>query len=112
LTKKTADTATIAKLHDLLKLTRDSKSHRCPDGLPQADRLKAANPQLWKALKHHCVFGSWRDAPACEPSAMMKVLMFAHSQGIRSGGKIAQSPEQDPRFMYLSEMNRLCIPVK
>ena len=45
-------------------------------------------------------------APAYQPSIMLKVLVFAYGQGIRSSRKIAQSLEQDLRFMYLSEMNK------
>lgn len=45
-------------------------------------------------------------APAYEPSIMIKVLVYAYSQGIRSSRKIAQALEQDLRFMYLSEMSK------
>lgn len=45
-------------------------------------------------------------APAYEPRIMLKVLVFAYSQGIRSSRKISQALEQDLRFMYISEMNK------
>jgi|GEM_PF-2583659 len=48
--------ASLARLHDLLKLTGDSAIHWCPDRHPDAAILKAKSPSLWKALKHHCVF--------------------------------------------------------
>lgn len=57
-----SDSTIIAKLHDLLKLTADNQSHWCPENLLEAGKVKEANPGLWKALKHHCVFRSWQHA--------------------------------------------------
>lgn len=56
MTDKIPSTNVIAGLHDLLKLTGDNKCHWCPENLPQKEDLKKAHPDLWKALKHHCVF--------------------------------------------------------
>ena len=57
--------STLARLHDLLKLTGDSKVHWCPDRHPDASTLKVNSPDLWKALKHHCVFNSRRGGHGC-----------------------------------------------
>ena len=42
-------------------------------------------------------------APAYHPVAMLKVLIFAYSQGIRSSRKVAALLRHDLRFMFLAE---------
>jgi|WetSurMetagenome_2_1015567.scaffolds.fasta_scaffold135472_1 transposase len=45
-------------------------------------------------------------APAYDPVMMLRVLVFAYAEGIRSSRKIAKALEQDVRFMFLAEMNK------
>ena len=45
-------------------------------------------------------------APAYDPAMMLRVLVFAYAEGIRSSRKIATALEQDIRFMFLAEMSK------
>jgi transposase len=44
-------------------------------------------------------------APSYPPKIMLKVLLLAYSEGIRSSRRIEQALKTDLRFMYLSEMH-------
>jgi transposase len=45
-------------------------------------------------------------APAYPPGIMLKILLFAYSEGIRSSRRIAKAVERDVCFMYLAQMQK------
>src|SRR5258708_167614 len=45
-------------------------------------------------------------APAYDPRIMLKLLVFAYSQGMHSSRRIAAACGYDLRFMYLAQMQR------
>lgn len=45
-------------------------------------------------------------APAYAPSVLLKVLLFAYSEGLRSSRRIEQALRTDVRYMYLAGMQR------
>jgi transposase len=47
-------------------------------------------------------------APAYDPRMLLKVLLFALQQGMRSSRKIAATLKYDLRFMFLSNMSHPC----
>jgi hypothetical protein len=74
----------LPKLHDILKLTGESKNHRRPEwmeGFPDVD------PELKKSLKHHCVSGYWnkkQHRDLCFPFPLEKETLCIHLADIKA----------------------------
>lgn len=77
------DKSLLAKLHDILKLTGESEKHFCPEWL---DEFHALDPELKKALKHHCVCWYWTKAhkPGCNPFPMDAEMLCIHLADVKA----------------------------
>ncbi|MBM4053093.1 MAG: hypothetical protein FJ264_00170 [Planctomycetes bacterium] len=77
------DRSILAKLHDILKLTGDSKIHYCPE---YCDGLSSINSDIKKALKHHCVSRYWTSAhkSGCNPFPLDKEMLCIHLADVKA----------------------------
>lgn len=77
------DRSILAKLHDILKLTGDSKIHYCPE---YCDGLSSINLDLKKALKHHCVSRYWSSShkSSCKPFPLDKEMLCIHLADVKA----------------------------
>lgn len=76
------DKELLAKLHDILKLTGDSKKHYCPDW---CDGINALDNEFKKTLKHHCVsFYRKGHHPNCSRFPMDRDMLCIHFADVKA----------------------------
>lgn len=64
--------------------------------------------EMIDGMDHRRLYARYKGggAPAYDPKMMLKLIVFAYSQGVRSSRKIDAALRQDLRFMFLSQMSR------
>lgn len=78
------DKLLLAKLHDILKLTGDSKKHYCPEW---CDDFESLPSDLKKLLKHHCVSTYWKTSmhkSGCSPFPIDKEMLCIHLADVKA----------------------------